>query len=90
MFPYVNSWDCVDKLVYCTHTRVHWCIHTCVQWFRTCEITCLNWFNSRGTIREFTIFCGQIGCTDTIHFGSEHVESHVSAGSVHVLLNVNS
>ena len=50
VFPYVNSLDCVDKLG----------VQTCINWFRTCEITCLNWINSHVAVCEFTRFCGQI------------------------------
>ena len=52
MFPYVNSRDCVDKLVYCTH--VYTSVYT------------------------------------RVYSGSEHMKSHVSVGSIHVVQFVNS
>ena len=55
--------------------------------------------NSHVSVREFTGLCGQIGVLYThvytgvytrVYSGSEHVQSRVSIGSIHVVPFVNS
>ena len=70
MFPYVNSRDCVDKLG----------VQMCINWFRTCEILCFNWFNSSVTVVNSQDCEEKFGVQTRVLTGSEHVKSCVSTG----------
>ena len=54
------------------------------------EFKYFNCSNSRGSVREFTRFCGQICVQTRVLTGSEHLNSRISTGSNSMFPYVNS